>query len=140
VAASPPHHGALPTGTMDASGDARVRQALAELDRQAPECFERAPTHILLPEHRKVTPQEAREALLLGVDTLDAETYWRLQDIADGATLALDPLPDGRRPSTGKRFDGVFATPPLAPLDVELDRTTGSSDHTPVRVHFTLAS
>ncbi len=131
-------YGRLPTGTMDAAGDEGVRRALRALDAAAPDVFERAPTHVLLPGHRKVTPLEARKALLGGADQLDTDTVWRLMDIADGATLALDPLPDGTRPATGKRFDSVFATAQLKPLDVELDRTTGSSDHTPVRVRFAL--
>lgn len=129
-------YGHLPTGTMDAAGDPGVRAALADLQSLAPECFERAPTVIHLPDGGRVTPQQARDEIVAKTGQLDMEVFWRLQDFADGATLSLDPLPNGERPATGKRFDGIFATPPLQPLEMELDRSTHCSDHTPLRVRF----
>lgn len=129
-------YGHLPTGTMDAAGDPRVRAALAELEALAPDTFERCETVSLLPDGRRAPPQAAREEIVARTGQLDMAEFWRLQDLADGATLILDPLPNGERPATGKRFDGIFATPQLKPEVLEFDRTTDASDHVPLRVRF----
>jgi len=126
-------YGRFPTGRPDNSHVAQVREALAALLAFAPDTFERAPTSVRLADAPAMSPEEARRRLARGDLPREDETTWRLQDIADGSTLALDTLVGPALPASGKRFDGILASPPWSPIEVEIDRAHEASDHTPVR-------
>lgn len=126
-------YGQFPTGRPDNAHLAQVREALSALLAFAPDTFERAPTSVRLPDAPAMSPEEARRRLARGDLPREAETTWRLQDIADGSTLALDTLVGPALPASGKRFDAILASPPWAPVEVEIDRAHEASDHTPVR-------
>lgn len=126
-------YGAFPTGRPDNAHVAQVREALLALLAFAPDTFERAPTSVRLADAPAMSPEEARRRLARGDLPREDETTWRLQDIADGATLSLDTLVGPALPASGKRFDAVLASPPWSPIEVEIDRAHEASDHTPVR-------
>lgn len=126
-------YGQFPTGRPDNSHVAQVREALLALLAFAPDTFERAPTSVRLSDAPAMSPEEARRRLALGDLPREDETTWRLQDIADGSTLALDTLVGPALPASGKRFDAILASAPWSPIEVEIDRAQEASDHTPVR-------
>jgi endonuclease/exonuclease/phosphatase family metal-dependent hydrolase len=127
-------YGHLPTGRPDNAHDPRVRAGLRALFELTPDTFERAPTFVRLPGVPRMSPEQARRRLLRGDIPRDTEAHWRLQDIADGATLALDVIVGPALPASGKRFDGILAAKPWRALEVEIDRVSEASDHTPMRV------
>lgn len=130
-------YGHLPTGRPDNAHDERVRTALAALRRVAADTFERGPTTVRRADGPALSPTQARRILNGSDCPADEPVRWRLQDIADGATLALDTLVGPSLPASGKRYDGILASAPWRPLSVELDRSGVASDHTPVEAILT---
>jgi len=131
-------YGHLPTGRPDNAHDARVRAALAALRRVAGDTYERAPTTVRRTDGPPLSPDQARRILRrAAAGTLDEAVGWRLQDIADGATLALDTLVGPSLPASGKRYDAILASAPWRPVSVEIDRSGAASDHTPVETLLT---
>ncbi|NBD13897.1 endonuclease/exonuclease/phosphatase family protein [Corallococcus silvisoli] len=117
--------------------DPRLRHELHTLEQDLPETVCHATTvRVRLADHSLTTPQVARAELGSGQVPKGSPAWWRLQDIADCATLTSHPDSHGVVHATGKRFDNFYATRTLAPVLFEVDRSTESSDHQPVVAHY----
>jgi hypothetical protein len=126
--------GDIGTGNI---ADARLRGELHRFEKVLPDSIAIAPAvQVRLAGGELMLPKEARQILDQRQVERGSERWRRLRDIADASTLSSDPDPSGVVPSTGKRFDGFFASHELKPELVEIDRSTESSDHQPVIAWF----
>lgn len=126
--------GSLGDAGLGNIGVESVRTALAGLEAVVPSSFETArETVVRQPDQSLLSPEEAIRRLNSGAVDQGSAEWYRLQDAADGATLTY-----ANGMASGKRFDGVFATPGLAPRRLEIDRTSRASDHQPVITQFDL--
>lgn len=117
--------------------DPRLRHELHVMEQDLPETvFHAATVRVRLADHSLTTPQVARAELGSGHVPRGSPAWWRLQDIADCATLTSHPDRGGVVHATGKRFDNFYATRTLTPVLFEVDRSTESSDHQPVVAHY----
>ncbi|RKG80241.1 endonuclease/exonuclease/phosphatase family protein [Corallococcus sp. CA049B] len=117
--------------------DPRLRHELHMMEQDLPETVCHATTvRVRLADHSLTTPHHARQELSSGQIPKHSPAWWRLQDIADCATLTSHPDSHGVVHATGKRFDNFYATRSLVPVLFEVDRSTESSDHQPVMAHY----